>query len=204
MPRRVLGAGPISLGFLGAAGLALIATTLWPVDASAPLAGPGSPPLDLGRLAAADTGAALSQPLFDPERRPWTARGSREDLTAGERPQTLLSVRGILIEDRVRRALVTDGSGEPVWLGLGEGRGGWRLVSIEAAQVVVADAARHYTLAFLGPSVALRPPPREPAPADVALRPALSPTHDEPPAMQRALQERRIMRRIETTRPGTP
>ncbi|MBX9699797.1 MAG: hypothetical protein K2X91_07225, partial [Thermoleophilia bacterium] len=75
VPRRVLGAGPIPLSLLGAAGLALVAAAVWPVDAGAPPAEPGGPSLDLGRLAAGDTGAALSQPLFDPERRPWTARG---------------------------------------------------------------------------------------------------------------------------------
>ena len=175
--RPLLRVSPLALGLLGAAGLAAVAAGLWPVDADAPAAASGTPPLDLGSLAAGDTGAALTRPLFDPERRAWTAHGSREDLTAQAGPPTLLSVRGILIEDRIRRALVADGTGAPTWMVPGESRGAWRLVSIEPAQVVVTDSARDYTLAFLGAPVALRPVPRHPAPA---LRPALGQTEDAP------------------------
>lgn len=181
-------AGLVFLGLLGVAGLALLAAALWPVNADAPAVAAGTSPPDLGHLAAADSGEALSRPLFDPGRRPWTARGNREDITAGERPRTLLTVRGILIEDHVRRALVADGSGVPAWLVPGQGRDGWRLVSVEPGRVVVADAARHYTLAFLGPPVALRPPPRHPA------------AEEKPPSNR----GRAAARRIEITRPATP
>jgi hypothetical protein len=212
--RLVLGISPISLGFLGAAAFAVLAIALRPVDVGASASEPVAPPLDLGRLAAGESGAALSQPLFDPARRAWTARGSRADLTAAKRPATLLTVRGILIEDRIRRALVADGSGAPVWLAPGEGRGAWRLVSIEPSQVVVADSAHHYTLAFLGPPVALHPVPRYPSPERPApempappLRPALSPAETmapEPPMPLRTMGDNGSVRRIEITRPGAP
>jgi hypothetical protein len=171
---------PACLGLLGLAGLAALAAGLWPVDASAPLAPPGPPPLDLAALAAAETGAAVAAPLFDPERRPWTARGSRADLTAEASPPTMLSVRGILIEAGARRALVADGTGAPAWLAPGEGQGAWRLVSVEPEAVVVADAGRRYTLAYLGAPVALRPPPRHPGPDVPGLRPSLGPGEAPP------------------------
>lgn len=189
---------PLSLGLLGVAGLSVLAAGFWPLDATAPVAATGAPPFDLARLAAADLGPALARPLFDPERRSWTARGSREDLTAEAPPPTLLSVRGILIEDRARRALVADGTTEPVWLSPGEGRGAWRLVSIEPGQVVVADANRRYTLAFLAPPVALRPLPRHPVqdasrPDDSVLRSTLEPQEPASP-----------IRRVPILPPGRP
>ncbi|MFD1304010.1 hypothetical protein, partial [Methylobacterium marchantiae] len=170
---------------------------------------PGPPLLDLAALAASDTGAATASPMFDPERRPWTARGSREDLTAETRPRTMLSVRGILIEDGARRALVSDGSGAPAWLSPGDGQGAWRLVSVEPEAVVVADAGRQYTLTYLGAPVALRRPPRHPMPEAPGLRPSLglgdapvSPDAAAPAPVPQRGPGRASVRRIAIDPPG--
>jgi len=182
---------PISLGLLGLSATAALAAGLWPLDLTAP-APPlaTAPPLDLARLAALDTGAAVARPLFDPERRDWTALGDRNSLNAEAPPPTLLSVKGILIEAQARRALVSDGTTPPTWLKPGEGQGPWRIVAIEAGEVVVADSHRRYTLAFLGSPVALQPVPRHPkpeaaqpeAPKPEAAMPPPSPASRDAPA----------------------
>lgn len=163
-PLPLLRMRPISLGLFGLSATTALAAGLWPLDLTAP-APPqaAAAPLDLARLAALDTGAAVARPLFDPERRDWTARGDRDSLTIEAPPPTLLSVKGILIGSSARRALVSDGTTPPAWMSPGEGRGAWRIVAIEPGQVVVADARRDYTLAFLGQPVTLQPVPRHPA-----------------------------------------
>ncbi len=51
---------------------------------------------------------ALQRPLFDPGRRPWTARGPR-GLLAGDPPRPVLTVRGILLDGTAARALIDTG-----------------------------------------------------------------------------------------------
>ncbi|SFH07615.1 hypothetical protein [Methylobacterium gossipiicola] len=190
---------PISLGLLGISATAALVAGLWPLDLTAP-APPAAtiPPLDLTRLATLDTGAAVTRPLFDPERRDWTGRGDRDSLTAEAPPPTLLSVKGILVDSSARRALVSDGTTPPAWLAPGEGRGAWRIVAIEPGEVVVADSQRRYTLAFLGSPVALQPVPRhppkvepppkaEPPPQAAPAPPQAAPVPRDPPAAIRRI-----------------
>lgn len=196
MPARTLSfpIRPVPAGLLALAAAAALGIGVWPLDRDAPPSPPAAPVLDLSAPALPDTGAALARPLFDPLRRAWTARGERDDLTALERPRTNLSVRGILIAEGGRRALIAEGTSEPAWLSPGEVRGAWRLVSIAPTEVVVADAVRRYTLAFLGAPVALQPVPRHPPPPP--LRPALEPADS---ALGRAPP-----RRIAITPPAAP
>ncbi|GEP03106.1 hypothetical protein [Methylobacterium oxalidis] len=160
--------GRVPRALAAGAALAALAAGLWPVDGSAP-AEPRAPELVAAPAAAQ---AALARPLFDPGRRAWTARGSLDDVTGAPAPEIRLRVVGILLDGTSRRALVDDGSGPPVWLAEGEGRGSWRILSIAPDRVAVADGVGTRTAEFLGEPVPVRPERRARA-ADAGLRPAL-------------------------------
>ena len=61
-------------------------------------------------------------------------------------PPPALGVRGVLIEQRVRRALITNPSGRSDWLATGDVMDGWRVVSIDNAGVVVNQDGHEYVL----------------------------------------------------------
>lgn len=129
----------------------MLAAFAWPVDggpAPAPYRVPAAPP--------PPDETALARPLFDPSRRPWTARGPREILD-GDPPRPVLVVRGILIDGSAARALIDDGSGARAWLARGEGRGDWRVAEVGRDRVTVVQGERRYVATFLGPAATLRP-----------------------------------------------
>lgn len=149
------GAGPRAL-FAAAAALAAAAFA-WPVHVD-----PAPPPA--AAVASPRPGeTALLRPLFDPSRRDWTARGSRDAVLEGEPQRPVLIVRGILLDGAAARALIDDGTPDRVWLGPGEGRGDWRITAITADSVSVDQSGRPFTAAFMGPPATLRPLPLAPA-----------------------------------------
>ena len=105
----------------------------------------------------------MRRPLFDPERRDWTARGSRAAILEGEPRRPVLTVRGIVVDGGKARALIDDGSGDESWLGRGEGRDNWRITAIAPDSVTLDQNGRPFTAAFMGQPVTLRPLPLEPA-----------------------------------------
>lgn len=149
----------------GLAAAAMVAAFAWPIDTgSTPAPRPAAQP------APAPDGTALDRPLFDPGRRPWTARGPREIL-AGDPPRPVLTVRGILLDGASARALIDDGGGTPVWLARAEGRGDWRVAAVEHDRVDLVQGGRRYVAVFLGPPATLLPVGARPAPEAVpALR----------------------------------
>ena len=149
----------------GLAAAAMVAAFAWPIDA-----GPKPAPRPAAQPAPARDGSALQRPLFDPGRRPWTARGPREILE-GDPPRPVLTVRGILRDGAAARALIDDGGGTPVWLARGEGRGDWRVAEVERDRVALVQGGRRYVAAFLGAPATLLPVGARPAPeAEPALR----------------------------------
>ncbi|BCM84470.1 hypothetical protein [Methylobacterium indicum] len=129
----------------------MLAAFAWPVDggpALAPRHAPAAPP--------PPDETALRRPLFDPGRRPWTARGPR-DILDGDPPRPVLVVRGILLDGPTARALIDDGSGSRAWLARGEGRGDWRVAEVASDRVTVIQGERRYVATFLGPAATLRP-----------------------------------------------
>ncbi|MGX7705868.1 hypothetical protein [Methylobacterium sp. Gmos1] len=135
----------------GLAACTMLAAFAWPVDGGpAPL-----PPRVAAAMPPADE-TALQRPLFDPGRRPWTARGGR-DILDGDPPRPVLTVRGILLDGAAARALIDDGSGTQAWLARGEGRGDWRITAIGRDQVTLAQGERRYVATFLGAPATLRP-----------------------------------------------
>ncbi|GAB6841552.1 hypothetical protein HNR00_000782 [Methylorubrum rhodinum] len=136
----------------GLAAAAALAAFAWPVridPAPEPPAIRAEPPGE----------AALRRPLFDPGRREWTARGSRETVAEGDPPRPVLIVRGIRLDGAAASALIDDGSGDRIWLRTGEGRADWRVVAIAADHVTVDQRGRAFTAAFMGPPATLRPKP---------------------------------------------
>ncbi|KMO33848.1 hypothetical protein VQ03_24305 [Methylobacterium tarhaniae] len=143
------GRGPRIACSLAAA--AMVAAFAWPVDEGAP----PTPRRAAAAMPPADE-TALQRPLFDPGRRPWTARGPR-DILAGDPPRPVLTVRGILLDGPVARALIDDGSGDRTWLARGEGRGDWRIAEIGRDEVALVQGERRYVATFLGAPATLRP-----------------------------------------------
>ncbi|KQO65916.1 hypothetical protein ASF22_04385 [Methylobacterium sp. Leaf87] len=181
---------PVPRALAGLAGLAVLAAWVWPaatLDAG-PVAAPAAP------VRLADSGGALHRPLFDPDRRAWTARGSLADLSPATPIRSVLRVRGILMSDGSGRALIEEeGAGLPVWLAPGEGRAGWVLAAVQAERVTVRQDGRTYDLAFLGEPATLQPPRRRravdraPPEAVVLAEPApAAPSWVEPPALRLA------------------
>ncbi|KMO12410.1 hypothetical protein [Methylobacterium platani] len=157
------GRGPRAACALAA--LLLLAALAWPVDG-----GPGPPARRAAAAVPPPDETALARPLFDPGRRPWTARGPR-DLLAGDPPRPVLTVRGILLDGTAARALIDDGSGIQAWLARGEGRGDWRIAEVARDQVTLMQGERRYVATFLGAPTILRPVGARPvAEAGPALR----------------------------------
>ncbi|AWN48602.1 hypothetical protein DK419_21455 [Methylobacterium terrae] len=143
----------------------MLAGVAWPVDG-----GPATPPRRAAASPPPADGTALARPLFDPDRRPWTARGPR-DILAGDPVRPVLTVRGILLDGPVARALIDDGSGTQAWLARGEGRGDWRIAEVGRDQVTLVQGERRYVASFLGAPTTLRPVGARPVPeAGPALR----------------------------------
>ncbi|MEA1832127.1 hypothetical protein U8607_08525 [Methylobacterium durans] len=150
------------------AAFAALAAALWPIDDFAPpgpLEAHAAPPPPASE-------AVLARPLFDPGRRAWTARGGLADVIGTAPAAGRLRVKGIVVDGAARRALIDDGTGEPAWLGEGEGRGDWRLVAIAPDRVTLSDGAGPLNAEFLGDPVTLRPARRRGADA-ARLRPTL-------------------------------
>jgi len=114
-------------------------------------------------------GSAVRRPLFDPERRPWTAQGSRDLILRPDPVAPVLVLRGLRLDGGRASAFIDDGSGAQGWLAAGEGRGDWRVADIHADRVSVVQRGRRYEAAFLGRPATLRPAPFADAPP--ALRP---------------------------------
>ncbi|GJD60630.1 hypothetical protein [Methylobacterium frigidaeris] len=149
----------------GLAACTMLAAFAWPVDG-----GPAPAPRRAAAPVQAPDETALQRPLFDPGRRPWTARGPR-DILDGDPPRPVLTVRGILLDGAVARALIDDGSGTQAWLARGEGRGDWRVTAVGRDQVTLIQGERHYVATFLGDPATLRPVGAKPvAEAGPALR----------------------------------
>ncbi|TNC15847.1 hypothetical protein FF100_00835 [Methylobacterium terricola] len=146
----------------GAAAL-MLAAFAWPVDG-----GPAAPPRRAAAPVPPADETALARPLFDPGRRPWTARGPR-DILAGDPPRPVLTVRGILLDGSAARALIDDGSGIQAWLARGEGRGDWRIAEIGRDRVTLVQGERRYVATFLGAPTTLRPVGAKPV-AEAGLR----------------------------------
>lgn len=145
------------------AGLAALGAVAMPVEEIPPVtrATPiATPPAE---------GSALRRPLFDPERRPWTAQGSRDLIQRPDPLAPVLILRGIRLDGGQASAFIDDGSGAQGWLATGEGRGDWRIAAIAPDRVSVIQRGRSYEAEFLGRPATLRPAPFEDAPA--ALRP---------------------------------
>ncbi|TXM72066.1 hypothetical protein FV226_13540 [Methylobacterium sp. WL12] len=155
--------GPRLLFALAAAAAA--AAYAWPVT----LPPPGPSPIPQQTTPAG--AAALARPLFDPGRRPWTARGSRDAVLASDPPRPILTLRGIRRDGGPRRALIDDGGGEPAWLGQGEGRNGWQVVEVGPDRVKLVQDGVTYATEFMGTPAILRPKRKAASEAAPALRP---------------------------------
>lgn len=141
------------------AGLAAIGAFALPAEeiqaVTRPAAVPAAPP----------EGSAVRRPLFDPERRPWTAQGSRDLIMRPDPQAPVLVLRGLRRDGGQATAFIDDGSGAQGWLAVGEGRGDWRIAAIGADRVAVVQRGRSYEAEFLGSPATLRPAPFEDAPA---------------------------------------
>lgn len=166
--RRLLAeTGPLPRALFGLSALAALAAFAWPA-ASAPEPAPVPPPV----LASPPAGEApVQRPLFDPGRRAWTARGSREALFAPDPPRPVLTLRGLLLDGGAPRALIDDGSGDLGWLARGQGRGDWRITAIEAGRVTLTQRGQPYTTEFMGQPAILHPVPVRIEAGVPALRP---------------------------------
>ncbi|SFK96555.1 hypothetical protein [Methylorubrum salsuginis] len=156
MRPRLPPTGLIPRALFGLAAALALAAFAWPVRID-PTPSPAAPWTEPPGT------AALQRPLFDPGRRAWTARGSRETVAEGEPPRPVLKVRGIRLDGAVSHALIDDGSGDRTWLKAGEGRGDWRVTAITPEHVTVDQRGRRFTAAFMGPPATLRPKPLDPA-----------------------------------------
>ncbi len=135
----------------GLAAVAMLAAFSWPVDG-----GPAPLPRRLPAPMPPADETAVQRPLFDPGRRPWTARG-RRDILSGDPPRPVLTVRGILLDGAAARVLIDDGSGSQAWLARGEGRGDWRVTAVGRDEVTLVQGERRYVATFLGTPTTLRP-----------------------------------------------
>ena len=115
--------------------------------------------------AAPAEGSAVRRPLFDPERRSWTAQGSRDLVMRPDPSAPVLVLRGLRLDGGRATAFIDDGTGAQGWLAAGEGRGDWRIAAIGADRVAVVQRGRSYEAEFLGRPATLRPAPFEDAPA---------------------------------------
>ncbi len=148
------------------AGVAALAVRTLPVEVGP---APGrAPPAEVpvGGPSAAE-GAALSRPLFDPGRRPWTAQGGRDLILRPDPATPVLVLRGIRVDGGQARAFLDDGGGDRSWLAVGEGRGDWTIAAIGPDQVSVAQRGRRIEAEFLGRPATLRPAPFADAPPDL-------------------------------------
>lgn len=174
--RRLLaGTGRLPRALFGASALVALAALVLPAvrpmpDASVPVPAPirAAPPLGEARPLGE---APLLRPLFDPGRRAWTARGSREAVLAPDPPRPVLTLRGILLDGGAPRALIDDGSGDLGWLARGQGRGDWRITAIEPGRVTLTQRGQPYTTDFMGEPATLRPIPARIEAGVPALRP---------------------------------
>ncbi len=114
--------------------------------------------------AAPAEGSALRRPLFDPERRPWTAQGSRDLILRPDPTAPVLVLRDIRLDGGRASAFIDDGSGAQGWLATGEGRGDWRVAAIGPDRVAVMQRGRGFEAEFLGRPAILRPTPFDDAP----------------------------------------
>ncbi|GJD81196.1 hypothetical protein [Methylobacterium gregans] len=161
--------GRLPRALFGASALVALAAFALPASWSAP---DEPAPVPTPILAASPAGEApLLRPLFDPGRRPWTARGSREAVLAPDPPRPVLTLRGILFDGGAPRALIDDGSGDLGWLARGQGRGDWRITAIEPGGVTLTQRGQSYTTAFMGQPAILRPVPVRIEAGVPALRP---------------------------------
>lgn len=170
LPRRLFaGTGRLPRALFGASALAALAAfalpAVWPA--------PEEPsPVRASVSAAPPAGEEpLLRPLFDPGRRAWTARGSREAVLAPDPPRPVLTLRGILFDGGTPRALIDDGSGDLGWLARGQGRGDWWITAIEPGGVTLTQRGQSYTTAFMGQPATLRPVPARIEAGVPALRP---------------------------------
>lgn len=166
LPTLIAGSGWGARGAFVLAGLAALAVQTLPVEI-----GPAPERRDPPPVAAEGPaeGAAVSRPLFDPGRRPWTAQGSRDLVLRPDPVAPVLVLRGLRRDGGRAQAFLDDGSGDRSWLGVGEGRGDWRLVAIGADRVSVSQRGQRFEAEFLGHPAALRPAAFADAPP--ALRP---------------------------------
>lgn len=158
-PTTVLAATgwPARLAF-AFAGLAATAVQVLPVDIGAAPKPQAAPPV------AVPEGSAVRRPLFDPDRRPWTAQGSRDLILRPDPPAPVLVLRGIRLDGGQALTVIDDGSGDLAWLARGEGRGDWRIAAIGPDRVTVSQRGRSFEAAFLGQPAILRPVPFADAP----------------------------------------
>lgn len=148
--------GLLPRALFGLAAALALAALAWPVridPAPAPVSLRIEPPGE----------AAWRRPLFDPGRREWTARGSRETVLEGEPLRPILTVRGIRLDGQESRALIDDGSGDRTWLAPGEGRSDWRIAAITPDRVTLEQRGRTFTAEFMGRPATLHPKPLDPA-----------------------------------------
>ncbi|MCJ2023415.1 hypothetical protein [Methylobacterium sp. J-067] len=143
----------------GLAGLAALAAVAMPAEEIPAVARAAS-------IAAAPAeGSAVRRPPFDPERRPWTAQGSRDLILRPDPAVPVLVLRGLRLDGGQASAFIDDGSGAQGWLAAGEGRGDWHVVEIGPDRVSVLQRGRSFEAEFLGRPATLRPAPFEDAPA---------------------------------------
>lgn len=161
--------GTLPRALFGVSALAALAAVAWPAARSpAPEPAPAPPPMILSPPAGE---APVQRPLFDPGRRAWTARGSREALLAPDPLRPVLTLRGLLLDGGAPRALIDDGSGDLGWLARGQGRGDWRITAIEPGRVTLTQRGQPYTTEFMGEPAILRPVPVRIEAGVPALRP---------------------------------
>ncbi|MDX7951718.1 hypothetical protein P7D22_11120, partial [Lichenihabitans sp. Uapishka_5] len=98
--------------------------------------------------ASGDPPPALRIALFDPERRPETIAGSIDDLRGAAAPPPLadITITGVLLDGRVRRAMLGVAGGATAWTALGADIGGWHLASIDAEGAVLERDGRSVAL----------------------------------------------------------
>lgn len=146
----------------------LPAARLAPVPAAAGVAGPADVPVGAWVL------AALTRPLFSPNRRPATAAVAIADAPAG-----LPRLTGILVTEAGRRAIFAAPSAGARGTVLAEGGslGAWRVEAIRSSDVTVAGPEGRRTVR---PAYSEAPPP--PAPAGLQLPPPLPPDTRAPNA----------------------
>lgn len=109
-----------------------------------------APSLPAFSAAAPEDRAAAEKPLFHVDRKPFVGRliaASEPGFIDEDATVAPFTLKGVLLSDSLARAsLYSNSSGEVRWINRGEIIDGWKLVSVNSAQIVLARNEHRTTL----------------------------------------------------------